>query len=887
MDWTRVLLSRCAALFRTRELDADLDEELSAHLVHAIEENRRNGMSQDAARTAALRAFGGMTQTREAHRRQRGLPWMETLAQDLRFAVRQLLGSPGFATTAILTLTLGIGANTVMVSVVRGVLLAPLPYSEPDQLVIVWQSRPNMNHVDVSYPDFRDWQRDSHAFAGIAAVNWAHFDITAPGSPENVAGMRVSSGFFATLGVKPALGREISPAEDMPHAAPVAMISDRLWRSRFDASPDVLGRSLRIEGIDTTVVGVLPPSFRFFEKSDVFVSIAREAPQILLERSVHGIAAIGRLKRGLTLTQAQDELAAAQQNLDRLYPDADRSIGVELGPLKQEMVGDVRPTLLLLLGAVALVLLIACANIANLLLARSAARVREFGIRAALGAGRMRIVRQLLTESLLLSLAGGLCGLFFARIALRILLIALRDQLPRSENIAVDLPVIAFTLLVMIAAGAVCGLAPALRSARVDLQDSLRTGGRGATGERNRAQSALVVAQMALTLVLLAGAGLLLRSITDLLHVNPGFASKQLIAFRVGLSPALTRTAQETRIAFQQMLDRIRHIPGVEAADLTNILPLNGDDNSGPFWLGISAPPSPQDAPHALYFWTGPDYLATMKIPLLRGRFFSPSDTAETGRVIVIDNELAQRFFPGVNPIGQTVTVAHWGAAQVVGVVGHVRHWGLADSTTYNPGQIYIPIYQLPDGMVLDFFRNSLTIVIRTPLSPTAVMPAVRSAASAGAADQTIYNVQPFEEILSASMSAQRLPMVILGAFAALALLLASVGIYGVISYSVAKRVQEIGIRMALGASRRKIVRLVTESGMRLAVAGIAIGAVAALALARLFTSFSALLYGVKASDPLTMVAVSLLLMLAAITACAVPALRAMRVDPIGALRTE
>jgi predicted permease len=419
------------------------------------------------------------------------------------------------------------------------------------------------------------------------------------------------------------------------------------------------------------------------------------------------------------------------------------------------------------------------------------------------------------------------------------------------------------------------------------VQSALKEGGRGATGTRNRAQSTLVVVQMALTLVLLAGSGLLLRTIRDLLRQNPGFDAHQLIAFRIGLAPALPRTAAATRTALQQTVERIREIPGIENATLTNIVPLDGDDNSGPFWLGTQPPASMQEAPHALYFWSSPEYLATMKIPLLRGRFFTADDTVKTDRVIVIDEDLAREYFPGRSPIGETISVGHWGPARVVGVVGHVRHWGLDDPTSYNPGQIYLPLYQLPDTMAIDFFRDSLTIVVRSAIREASIVPTIRDAVSTSGSGETIFNIEPMEDVIAASMSAQRLPMMLLGAFAVLALALASVGIYGVISYSVAQRVREIGVRMALGAGRADVLRMILGDGMRLAFAGLFIGIAAALALARILTSFSSLLYGVRAGDPVTLVSVSLLLTGAALLACYIPARRAMRVDPVQALRAE
>jgi predicted permease len=887
MDWIRILLSRCAALLRGRKLDHDLDEELRSHIDLAIEENMYRGMNAQQARTTALREFGGVAQARENYREQRGLPLAETLMRDVRYALRQLSRSPGFAATAILTLALGIGANTAIFSVVQGVLLAPLPYPQSDRLVLLHQSRPNVQHLDISYPDFQDWQRTSRSFERMAALSWRDYDLTGPGTPEHLAGMEVSSGFFTTLGVKPALGRDFTPAEDEPEGAPTLLISDRLWRDRFASSAQALGKSMILDGVDFTVIGVLPPKFRFWTDADVYASLGQGSAQIFLnDRTVHSMPAIGRLKPEVNLIQAQGELGAVQENLDRLYPAADRNLGSDLVPLKQAFVGDVSGTLLLLMGAVGIVLLIACTNVANLLLARSASRRREFAIRKALGANRTRIVRQLLTESVLLALAGGLLGLGLAKLGLSLMLSAFPDSLPRTDNIGVHLPVLLFALSISLAVGILFGLAPAFKNSSVSLQGSLKAGDRGSTRVQHRSQSALVVVQMALTLVLLAGSGLLLRTIRQLWSVNPGFDEHHVLTFKVGLSPSLTRTAATTRIAYRQLLDRIRQIPGVQAADLTNIVPLSDQDNSGPFWLGTQAPASPQDAPHALYFWTGPNYLEVMKIPLLRGRFFTPADTSKSQPVIVVDSVLAQTYFPGRDPVGQTITVAHFGAARVIGVVGHVRHWGLADPATYNPGQIYISVYQIEDASV-PVFAGWLKIVVRTPLNAATVMPDLKNAIYSAGKDQPVYSIETLAEVVSACMASQRLPMMMLGAFAGLALLLASVGIYGTLSYSVSQRVQEIGIRMALGAKRGNVLRMVIGQGLRLAVVGLALGGTAALLLGRLLKSFSQLLYGVKVNDPLTFIAVSLVLMAAAFLACCLPACRAMRVDPMQALRTE
>ena len=886
MDRIRTLLSRVASLFRTGQLDAELDEELRSHIDLATQENLASGMDRHQARKAAMKSFGGITQTKEAYRRQRGLPFFETLLQDLRYAVRQLFRSPGFAATAILTLALGIGANTAIFSVVQGVVLAPLPYPEPDRLVLVQESRPNLPHLDISYPDFLDWQRSAGSFQQMAALTWRDYNLTGPGTSEHLNGMEVSSGFFATLEVKLSLGRELSASEDLPHGAPAVIISDRLWKERFASSPQALGKSLILDGAETTIVGILPPGFRFFTDANVYTSLAQSAPLIYNDRTIHGFAAVARLKPEASIGQAQDEMNTLQQNLDRLYPVADRNLGTLLTPLKQAIIYDVSGTLLLVMGAVGIVLLIACANVANLLLARSAARSREFAVRSALGASRARMVRQLLTESVLLALTGGVLGLGLAKLGVSLALAKLPARMPRTDNIHLNFPVLLFAFGISLAAGILFGLAPALRSCRVDVQRSLKAADRGSTRARNYGQSLLVIVQMALTLVLLVGSGLLLRTIGHLWSVHPGFGTQHVLTFKVGLSPSLTKTASSTRIAYRQLLERIREIPGVQAADFTNIIPLSEQDNGGPFWIGAQESTSMQDAPHALYFETGPDYPQAMKIPLLRGRFFTPADTGESEPVVVIDSVLAQTYFAGKDPLGQTITVAHWRTARVIGVVGHVRHWGLGDPGTYNPSQIYISFYQLPDPWTSAFARE-LSIAVRTPLDTAAIMPAIEDAIYGTGKDQPIYNIQTMRQIVSDSMASQRLIVIFLGAFAALALLLAAVGIYGVLSYSVNQRVQEIGIRMALGADRGNVLRLLIGQGLGLAIAGVAAGAVAALILARLLASFSQLLYGVTASDPTTFLSVSLVLMSTAFLACYIPARRATRIDPMQALRSE
>ena len=883
------LLARLRALFRRQAVESELDEELRAHLENEIAKYVAAGVpTLEAARRAHL-ALGGLEQTREQCRDARGIGFLENLIYDLRYGFRVLRKSPAFAALAILTLALGIGANTAMFSVTEGIVFAPLSYSEPDRLVSVWESNPRFPRVWVSYPNFLDWQSTARSFEQIAAFWEQGIDLTVPGTPEHLNGKQISAGFFSTLGAELAFGREFSREEDRHGGNKVAIISNRLWRSRFAASPEVLGHSVTLNGADYSIVGVTQPGFRLERDADVYVPLGQADPMVLSNRATHAIASIARLKVGVSTSQAQAEMTALQSGLNQLYPQDNRDIGIFIEPLKQSIVGDVRGTLLLLLGAVGLVLLIACANVANLVLARSTTRAREFAVRSALGASRSRLVRQLLTENVLLSMAGAGLGLLMASFTVKSVLAASPELLPQTENIHLNVPVLLFTLVVSITVGILFGLAPALKICSHDPQSSLKEGGRGSTGEHHRAQSGLVIVQMALTLVLLVSAGLLLRTIRHLWEVNPGFDTQHLITFRVGVSRSLTKTPASTRIAYQQLIERIRQIPGVHAADFTDVVPLSGQGGTLPFWIGAQKPASLQAAPRVAGFLTGPDYLQTMGIPLLRGRFFTKQDTTKSPCVFVIDSVFAQKYFPDSDPIGQTASIgfATMGPCQIVGVVGHVKLWRLKDSPRIAAqNQLYVSLYQDPDPWVASNYPDT-SVVVRTPLDRSALLPAIKNAVYATGSDQPVFDVQSMRQIVSQSMSDQRFPMVLLGSFACLALLLASIGIYGVISYSVTQRVHEIGIRMALGAEKQNISRMIVGQGLRLALFGLAIGISAALILTRLLSSFSSLLYGVRRSDPVTFFLVSLLLAAVALFACYLPARRAVRVDPMVALRHE
>ena len=818
---------------------------------------------------------------------------MQTILQDLRYGLRLLARSPGFTALAILTVALGIGANTAMFSVVEAVLLAPLPYSQPDQLVIIWERNLHFSRdIWASYPNFRDWQRSARSFQQIAGMRWNQYDLSSPGMPEHLLGHEISSNFLPTLGVELALGRNFSRQEDVRGGAPVAIISDSLWQTRFGGNSAVLGKTVTLNGIDYAIVGVLPADFRFADESvEVYTPLAQGDPLLLDPRDSPHVLPIARLRPGVTVAEARAEMSAIQSHLDELYPDANRGVGADVVPLKLAMTQDFTGMLLLLAGAVGLVLLIACANVANLLLSRSASRNREFAIRSALGASRQRVVRQLLTESTMLSLAGAALGLAIAKWSIAPILLAVHGFLPRSDEIGVNTYVPLFTLGVSLTVGILFGLAPALKGSKTDLQASLKEGGRGTTNGHHRVQNSLVIVQMALTLTLLVGAGLLFRTLRHMGDTNPGFDVQHVITFKVGFSPSLTSTAVGTRAAYRQLLERIRAIPGVHAADFTLDVPLNGEDNVAPFWIGAHKPEVVRAAPRMMVFNTGPDYLRAMSIPLLRGRFFTQHDDTSIPCVAAIDSVLADTYFHGQDPLGQSITFGWtppWGPCRIVGVVGHVRNWGLGDESSLVQAQAYFPLYQIPDNWVTasEGFKTT-TMLVRTPLSAAALVPAIRNIVYGIGRDQPIYNVQTMQQIASESMSTQRFPMILLAAFAGLALVLASIGIYGVISYSVAQRVHEIGIRMALGAAKQNIFRMVIAQGLQLALAGLVIGSAAALALTRLLVTFAALLYGVKPSDPLTFVAVSALLTAIAVLACYIPARRAMRVDPMEALRYE
>jgi predicted permease len=818
---------------------------------------------------------------------------MQTLIEDLRYGFRMLRKNPAFTAVALLTLALGIGANTAVFSIVNGVLLNSLPFPDPDKLVVLFESKPNFKEGSISYPNFLDWQRDNRTFASIAAYRHDSFSLTGAGESEQVQGKMVSSNFFSTLGVTPLIGRIFTAEEDQLGTGRVALISSGFWKRKFGSSPDILGQRLVLDGEGHTIIGVVPTSFHltlpgFPDDGEVYVPIGQWSYPNFRDRwRALGMKAIGRLKPGVTLAQARADMDRVTQNLAVAFPQADAGEGATLVPLKQKMIGDIEPFLLLLLAAVCFVLVIACVNVANLLLARSTSRTREFAIRAALGAGRGRVVRQLLTESILLAMGGAALGLLLALWGTRAALALLPVALPRAEEAGIDTHVLIFTAMVSILAGVFFGLVPALKTARSNLQETLKEGGRGMSGSRHRVQGVFVVVEMAMALVLLIGAGLMIRSLMRLWNVDPGFGPHRVLVFSVAFPPSASAlTPDAARSSFRQLHDKIASVPGVQAVSSSSGgLPLLGDDEEL-FWLeGQARPSTDKDMNWTLRYTVEPGYFKAMTIPLKRGRLLTPQDDEHSPLVAVIDESFADKYFLRQDPLGKHINLK--GVDQpleIVGVVGHVKQWGL-DSDDKEPlhAQLYCSFMQTGDKDMQQT-ATGVDVVLRSDEGHPASLEAIRDAVTTANGEQFIFDVRTFDGIISKSLATQRFSMILLGAFAALALLLASVGIYGVISYVVGQRTHEIGIRMALGAERLHILRLILGRGGMLALAGVALGLSSALALTRLMAS---LLYGVRATDPTTFAAVAVLLTFVALAACYLPARRATKVDPMVALRYE
>jgi predicted permease len=817
---------------------------------------------------------------------------METLFQDLRYAVRQLRKSPGFAAVAIATLALGIGVNTIIFSVVNGVLLSPLPFPEPDRLVTLHENKPNFEGGSLSYPNFRDWQKNNRTFSSMAIGRSVGFSMTGTAEPEQLRGNFVSSDYFPALGVNPVIGRGFAAGEDEVGAAPVAMISAGLWRRKFSAASDILSRTITLDGKSYPIVGVIPANFRLsipgFREADVYVPVGQWSNPMLTKRGAGlGIHGLGRLKAGVTLAQAKADMESVTAGLAAAFPDTDKGITADLVPLKKMMVGEVQSFLTVLLAAVGFVLLIACANVGNLLLARSTSRTREFAVRAALGAARSRVVQQLLTESVLLGLAGGVLGVSLAALGTRAVLGILPAALPRAEQIGLDWRVMVFATGISVLAGVLFGLVPALKTSQPNVSERLKEGGRGSSGTRHQAQRIFVVSEVALSVVLLIGAGLTIRSLMQLWRLDPGFNPHNVLTLGISLPPSLVGAKPETiRNAFRDLDQKLLAIPGVQAVSQAwGAMPFSDDDEQLFLVEGQPKPQNENDMNWAIDYIVEPGYLKAMGVPLQRGRFFTEQDNEKSPLVVVVDDVFAQKYFPQQDAIGKRIQLNRsTQLAEIVGVVGHMRQWGLdADDQQSLRSELYIPAMQMPDAFVAMTPSGSV-VVLRSDQASSGLTAAVRRVSTEMSAEQVVFGEQTMDSMIARSLASRRFTMILLVVFAVLALLLASIGIYGVLSYVVAQRFPEIGLRMALGAGRFDILRLILSGGGRLAAAGIAVGLAAAFGLTRLMSS---LLYGVSAYDPLTFVSVAGLLLVVALAACFIPARRAAKVDPMVALRYE
>ena len=816
---------------------------------------------------------------------------METLLQDLRYSFRMLRGRPGFSVAALLALALGIGVNSVIFSAVNAILLRQLPFKASEQLVWVWSTRTDRDKAFFSIPNFIDSRDQNQTLEQMVAfANWGA-NLAGKGEPERLQGVRISANAFQVLGVEATAGRLLIPEDDRPDSPRVVVLGHGLWQRRFGGDENLIGQTLSLNGQTYTVVGILPPGFKFFGAegdAEIGVPLKMEIDSRKAERGSNFLRVYARLKPGVTRQQAQADLAAIEERLRQQYPDTNaKNTAPRVLALQTEIVGNYGLALWLLLGAVAVVLLIACTNLANLLLARAATRRKEMAIRTALGATRARLIRQMLTESLLLALCGGVLGLLFAWWGIDLLLGFSPADLPRLNAITIDARVLLFTLAVSLVAGIVFGLAPAIQSSRTNLNEELKSNLSSVFGgaRQNSFRNLLVVAEVALSLLLLIGAGLFVRSLIRLQQVSPGLDTQNLLLVRLSL-PQSNYTKGETVTAFYEKLEpRVSSLPGVEAVAASNVLPLSGLNVRADFTIVGRPPRTREETPAAQNRWVSPGYFNAMKIPVLQGREFTEQDRAGARLVAVVDKVAARRYWQDENPVGAHILIDDAAPApprevEIIGVVDEIKHNGLDEEPT---ATVYAPFYQIPPGAV-SFFANRMNLVVRTSIEPMTLGDEIRSQVQSVDRDVPASNISTMEQFLAATIAPRKFNLFLLVIFAVAALMLAAAGLYAVIAYSVQQRTKEIGIRMALGAKANDVFKLIISQGMKLVVIGVATGLLASLLLTRLMAS---LLYGVSATDPLTFATIALLLTGVALGACFVPARRATKVDPMVALRYE
>ena len=872
------LLRRWRALIHKDEMENELDEEMQFHLDRDIEQKIEGGMSPEDARYAALKSFGRFDQSKEESRDARGVSFIENILRDVTYSVRILLKSYAFTIVVVLTLALGIGANTAIFSFANGILLRPLPYPQADRLVSLDETalKRGIDSMSVSFPNFLDWREQNKVFEDIGVYyGTSKFTLSGAGEPIDLRGSYVSHGLLEILRISPQLGRTFTASEDRPDEDAVVILGYDLWQRNFGGDSNILGRKIMLNSRPRTVIGVMPKDFRFPEVSELWAPLALTTKEFT--RTDHGLSCIARLKDGVTVTEAQAEMHTIASRIEAQNPVTNEGLGVKVTSLHQSLAGDYRQALLILLGVVGCVLLVACVNVANLMLARASARQREFALRAALGAGRWRIVRQLLIESLLLAIAGGTLGFALSLCALHLLLTAIPIQLPFWMKFGIDLRVLGFTIAITLLTGLIFGAAPALQTSRVDLNDTLKEGGRGTVGGRGRSRSLLVVTEIALSLVLLVGAGLMIQSFLRLQRVNIGLDAKNVLTTSFSLPQAKYREPEQRATFFKQLIERVRALPGVEAVSATATVPLSGGGWGRSLTIeGYPVLPVGQ-APMIQHTVVTPGYFRTMGIPLLSGRDFADADTKDVPGVTIVDERLARQYWPNENPVGKRIRFGPpednepWHT--VIGVVGTVRHQRMQEDTRQS---VYLPHLQIP--------VSGLSIVTRTSSDPIELAGAIRREAAQLDPDIPVSKIMTMEEVVARSIWQPRLYAMLFAVFAGGTLMLALIGIYGVMAFLVQTRTHEIGVRMALGATARDVFKLIVGRGMKLTAFGVVIGVGGAVALTRLMHG---LLFNTSATDPVTFILISILLSVAAFLACYIPARRAAKVDPLVALRYE